>query len=194
MKTNRINKKDKPASGDAQSNNESQAAEPFCLLSRKETALLKKLVGDERAKELLEIGVKLGVSPFDQLASAAQCWISYYRRQEKKGGDFSEGEMRGVVGALNPEQWEHIVSLERQFWISARGRDLYMELIGRIRRAPLDESMAIAEGLLNLVQWHPGFADERASLGLLLEGYDQIGMSNAIYHSGLLRPPVQAAA
>jgi hypothetical protein len=182
MQSNRIDRKDKSAPNGAQSNQNSQAqVSAVPPLSSAERALLLKIVGDDRLNSLERIAKWIGVGVGDQLAGAAQAWISHNERMERAGDATRTSEkMRSIACLLNAELYFYVLQQERQFWISEDGRKTYKTIIAQLRYMQTDEALAFASGLLDLFQNHPGFADECRALDDFICAAHDLGNSPAI--------------
>lgn len=165
--------------GGAQSNNGSQGKAP-ATLTKEEQALLEKLLGPKRTKQLATISERIGLSSVEQLTGAAAAWIEFNKWKDKWGDHHEKDELRRIPYVLNPEAYDYIVAVERQFWISPEGRQLYQDLVGQLRRMPIDAARAVASGLRDLLAYHPGFHDEFRALDEFINSIDGIGHSYAV--------------
>jgi hypothetical protein len=78
------------------------------------------------------------------------------------------------------EHFEFIHAGARSQFLSRNGAHFYQRLAEAARKMPLNEARDYLDGLADLIEYHPGLADERQALYDLLTGECTLVKSRAV--------------
>ena len=88
--------------------------------------------------------------------------------------------VQAAPGLLDCSHFEKAISEQRSQFITAETAEFFRGLISRARDLPLAEATTYLDNLGDLIEYHPGFADELRYIRETVEGEFMLGRSPAL--------------
>jgi hypothetical protein len=99
--------------------------------------------------------------------SASRVFIKYARDQAGGAGPFAKLFEKNP--GLDPENIEYLLSRRSEAADRAFSRS-----VAQLSALPFTGAVALAEGTLEMIKYHPGFETERAALEMICEGWNRL--------------------
>ena len=120
-----------------------------------------------------------GVNVPAQVAGAVASWLSYAQWLTENRANGAD-EVKAAPGVLESEFYEHVHAQARASFLSEGGAQLYRALLTQARQMPLADAEKHLSRLADLIEYHPGLADEFKALNELLDAQSLLGKSTAL--------------
>ena len=120
-----------------------------------------------------------GLSLISQVAGAVTSWLRYAEHLRKDFAGLPE-TLRAAPGILECEHYEFIHARQRAQFVSERGAKFFRTLIEQARQMPLAEAAQYLSDLADMIEHHPGLADEHRALMGLADAECWLGKSGAM--------------
>ena len=88
--------------------------------------------------------------------------------------------VKAAPGILDCENFDCMIARQRQSFLSPSNARLFAPLVAKARQMPFAEARDYLKNLADLIEHHPGLADEHKQLMDLAEADYQLGRSPAV--------------
>ena len=138
---------------------------------------LGELLRDDQISGLNALGAD-GIPIQKQVEGAIASWLSYAEHMKETNPN-AAATLKEASGVLTWDRMEDLIKLERGGYLTATTVKFFLGLVRQADQMPLQQAIVFLDGICDLIEYHPGLADEREALEKMLEGQAMIGNSAA---------------